>query len=445
MRKRVLLVDDDPTVLYSIKKVLSQKGFEVYTLESPDGMEDYLDVCDVLLMDIRLKERSGVDVVYDLRAKGIKKPVVFITAYTDFDNIVKASKLGSVEILKKPFDAEDLIKALERAIDSHQPLLDVCREEYKVIGVSEAMFEVFKKVGMASANDLNVLITGETGVGKDLIARLIHLNSSRKDSPFVVINCPSIPWDLFEIELFGCVKGAFTGAIADKKGKAELAEGGTLFFNEIGDLPYKLQAKLLDFIERKSFYPVGGSKEVKADVRLIFATNKNLRQLTREDKFREDLYHRISQMEIYIPPLRERKEDIPALINFFISTANKDLGLKVVGISEKALQKALEYPWYGNVRELKNVIYKAALDTKAGKIEDLPLEEKGSKGTIPSLSDFLDIYISSKKEEELSNALEELEVAFIKKLLERYSGNKSKVAQLLGISRNTLNAKLKEI
>ncbi|MFN3471848.1 MAG: response regulator, partial [Aquificaceae bacterium] len=150
MRKRVLLVDDDPTVLYSIKKVLSQKGFEVYTLESPDGMEDYLDVCDVLLMDIRLKERSGVDVVYDLRAKGIKKPVVFITAYTDFDNIVKASKLGSVEILKKPFDAEDLIKALERAIDSHQPLLDVCREEYKVIGVSEAMFEVFKKVGMAS-------------------------------------------------------------------------------------------------------------------------------------------------------------------------------------------------------------------------------------------------------------------------------------------------------
>lgn len=442
MGKKVLLVDDDPAVLYSIRKVLSQKGFEVYTLESPRGMEDYLEVCDVLLMDIRLKEGSGVDVVYDLRAKGINKPVVFITAYTDFENIVKASKLGSVEILKKPFDAEDVIKALERAINSHQPFLDACKEEYKVIGVSDAMFEVFKKIGMASANDLNVLITGETGVGKDLMAKLIHINSSRKDNPFVMINCPSIPWDLFEIELFGCVRGAFTGAIADRKGKAELANGGTLFFNEIGDLPYKLQAKLLDFIERKAFYPVGGTREIRVDLKLIFATNKNLKELVREGKFREDLYHRISQMEIYIPPLRERKEDIEALISLFISTANKDLGLKVVGISEKALKKALEYPWYGNVRELKNIIYKAVLDTKAGVIEDLPLEEKEPKRT--SLSDFLDMYISSKREDELSHALEELEVTFIKKLLEKYDGNKSKVAQLLGISRNTLNAKLKD-
>ncbi|MFN7066146.1 MAG: sigma-54 factor interaction domain-containing protein, partial [Aquificaceae bacterium] len=171
-----------------------------------------------------------------------------------------------MEILKKPFNVEDMLKVLERAIEYSKGLLTTCKEEYEVVGASDVMFEVFKKVGIASSNDLNVLITGETGVGKDLIAKLIHLNSNRKDEPFVVINCPSIPWDLFEIELFGFVKAAFTGATVDRKGKAELADKGTLFLNEIGDLPYKLQAKLLGFIERKSFYPVGGTKEIKVDV-----------------------------------------------------------------------------------------------------------------------------------------------------------------------------------
>lgn len=443
MEKKVLLIEDDPTVLYSIKKVLTQKGFTVYTLESPEGIEEYLDLSDVLLVDIRLRDISGVDVVANIRSKGINIPVVFITAYTDFDNIVRASRLGSVEILKKPFNIEDLVRTLERAINKGKDFLATCKEDYEVVGVSTSMFEVFKKVGLASTNDLNVLITGETGVGKDLIAKLIHLNSNRKDKPFVVINCPSIPWDLFEIELFGSVKGAYTGATMDRKGKAELAEGGTLFLNEIGDLPYKLQAKLLGFVERKSFYPIGGTREITVDIRLIFATNKNLKELIAEGKFREDLYHRMNQVEIHIPPLRERKEDIPPLINFFINMANKDLGLKVYGISEKALKAALEYPWYGNVRELKNVIYKAVLDTKVGIIESLPLEKKEEEKL--SLLDALDAYISSKREEELATALEELERAFIKKLLERYGGNKSKVAEILGISRNTLNAKLREI
>ena len=445
MEKRVLLIDDDPTVLYSIKKVLTQRGFTVYALESPEGMEKYLDLSHVLIIDIRLVGQSGVDVVSHLRSKGINIPVVFITAYTDFDNIVKASRLGSVEILRKPFDVEDIVRTIERAINKGGEFLTTYREEYEyeVVGVSTAMFEVFKKVGLASTNDLNVLITGETGVGKDLIAKLIHLNSNRKDKPFVVINCPSIPWDLFEIELFGSVKGAYTGATVDRKGKAELAEGGTLFLNEIGDLPYKLQAKLLGFVERKTFYPVGGTREKEVDVRLIFATNKNLKELISEGKFREDLYHRMNQIEIYIPPLRERKEDIPPLINFFINMANKDLGLWVNGISEKALKTALEYSWPGNVRELKNVIYKAVLDTKVGIIEALPLEIKETEKL--SLSDMLDAYISSKKEEELATAFEELERTFIRKLLERYGGNKSKVAEILGISRNTLNAKLREV
>ncbi len=443
MEKRILIIDDDPAVLYAIKRVLTQRGFIVYTLESPDRMEEYIDKCHLLVVDIRLMNRSGIEVVMDLRSRGINIPVIFITAYTDFDNIVQASKLGAVDILKKPFDIEDLLRAINVALDRDKGrIVDHYEEEHKVVGASKAMFEVFKKVGIASTNDLNVLITGETGVGKDLVARLIHANSNRKNGPFVVVNCPSVPWDLFEVELFGYVKGAFTGATTDRKGKAELANGGTLFLNEIGDLPYKLQAKLLSFIERKAFYPVGGTKEITVDVRFIFATNRNLKELIAEGKFREDLYHRMNQMEIHIPPLRERKEDIEPLINHFIAMVNRELGLKITGISKKALELALKHPWYGNVRELKNVIYKAAIDTKAGVIESLPLKEERAKGF--SLEEMLDLYISSKKESELANALEELETTFIRRLLERYGGNKSKVAQLLGISRNTLNAKLKE-
>lgn len=443
MSKKVLVVDDDQGALYAIKRVLSQKGFSVFALPSPEGMEEYLKFCDVLIMDIKLYQRSGVDVVEALRKKGVNIPVIFITAYTDAEEIVRAMKLGAVDVLRKPFSAEDLHKTVLKALGSELSIKSSYEEEYKVVGVSKAMFEVFKQVGVASTNNLNVLITGETGVGKELIAKLIHTNSGRKGA-FVHVNCPSIPWDLFEAELFGYVKGAFTGASSDKKGKAELAQGGTLFMDEIGDLPYKLQAKILSFVEKKSFYPVGANKEVFVDTRLIFATNRDIKALVAEGKFREDLYHRISQIEIHIPPLRERKEDIKPLIEHFISLANKELGLNVSGISQDALKKALEYNWPGNVRELKNVVYKAVLLTKAGTITDLPIAEECRAFGELSLSKLLDIYLSSKKEEELSNALEELELMLIKKLLEKYGGNKSKVAQLLGISRNTLNAKLKE-
>lgn len=443
MSKRILVVDDDYGALYAIKRVLSHRGFLVYAFQSFEGMEDYLDISDLLIMDIRLADISGIDVVESLRKKGINIPVIFITAYTDAENIVRALKLGAVDILRKPFSAEDIYRATLKALESGVSIKSSYEKEYRVVSVSKAMFEVFKQVGVASTNNMNVLIIGETGVGKELIARLIHANTNRKKGPFVHVSCPSIPWDLFEVELFGCVKGAFTGATSDRKGKAELAQGGTLFMDEIGDLPYKLQAKLLSFVERKSFYPVGGSKEVQVDLRLVFATNRNLKELVAEGKFREDLYHRINQIEIYVPPLRERREDIKPLIEYFINLANMELGLNITGISKTALERALTYPWPGNVRELKNAIYKAALSTKVGVIKDIPLAAGDTAGEL-SLSHVLELYLSSKKEEELSNILEELEVTVIKKLLERYGGNKSKVAQLLGISRNTLSAKLKE-
>ncbi|MFN3471408.1 MAG: sigma 54-interacting transcriptional regulator, partial [Aquificaceae bacterium] len=277
-----------------------------------------------------------------------------------------------------------------------------------------------------------------TGVGKDLIARLIHLNSSRKDSPFVVINCPSIPWDLFEIELFGCVKGAFTGAIADKKGKAELAEGGTLFFNEIGDLPYKLQAKLLDFIERKSFYPVGGSKEVKVDVRLIFATNKNLRELTREDKFREDLYHRISTFLINIPPLRERGEDILLLAEHFLSLYLKKYGKGEKYLSQEAKRLLLSYPWKGNVRELKNLMERLALLHEGAQITEKDLRHlTGFQHTAEDINRLL-------FEKDLKRAKQEFERIFIERKLREYNYDLKRTAEAIGIDLSNLYRKIRQ-
>ncbi len=439
---KVLVVDDDFGVLHSIRRVLSSKGFEVITLQSSEGLEDHLPEGDLLLMDIRLEGERGTQLVEKLRAKGVSIPVIFITAYADADAVVSASRLGAVDVLRKPFSTEELLQAIKNALEYVPRLEPSYNRELKVVGSSKAMFEVFKRVGLACQNDLNVLITGETGVGKEVVAKLIHENSPRNEGPFVILHCPAIPWDLFEAELFGYVKGAFTGALVDKKGKAKLAEGGTLFLDEIGDVPYKLQAKLLAFVEKKSFFPLGSSKEEKVNVRLIFATNKDLKEMVKEGKFREDLYHRISQLEIHVPPLRERKEDIKPLVEYFIALANAELGTRVEGVEEIVLRKLMDYSFPGNVRELKNLVYKGVLETRFGKIKDLDLQKEKN---VPSLERFAELLLEATGEEELSDLIDRLELCIIKKLLEKYSGNKSKVAGLLGISRNTLESKLRNI
>jgi len=439
---RVVVVDDDFGVLHSIKRVLSSKGFEVVALQSSEGLEEYLPESDLLLMDIRLEGERGTEVMEKLRAKGFNIPVIFITAYADADAVVSASRLGAVDVLKKPFSSQELLQAVKNALEFVPKLEPSYSRELKVVGSSRAMFEVFKKVGLACQNELNVLITGETGVGKEVVAKLIHENSLRRKGPFVILHCPAIPWDLFEAELFGYVKGAFTGALVDKKGKAKLAEGGTLFLDEIGDVPYKLQAKLLAFVERKSFFPLGSSREEKADVRLIFATNRDLKKMVEEGKFREDLYHRISQLEIQVPPLRERKEDIKPLVEYFTALANAELGTGVEGVEEQALRRLMDYSFPGNVRELKNLVYKVVLETRFGKIKDFALHEEKSTSSFEKALEFL---LDAVPEEELPNLLERVELSLIKKLLERYSGNKSKVASLLGVSRNTLESRLKNL
>ncbi len=436
--KKILVVEDEKDLLYSIRRVLEREGFSTLGLDSAKDLERWVKECDLLILDIKLKGESGIEVIRKLRERGIDKPVITITAYASPENIINAMKLGAVDVLRKPFELEQLLNLVKKLLKQQRTKgfsLEV--EGETIVGVSDKMLEVFKWVGLASSSSMSVLITGETGVGKEVIAKAIHQNSDRKDKPFIAINCTAIPEGLLESELFGYERGAFTGALYERKGKVELANGGTLFLDEIGDMPLNLQGKLLRFLEEKKFYRVGGSKEIEVDVRVICATNRDLKKSVKEGKFREDLYYRISQLHIRIPPLRERKEDIKPLIELFIAKANEEMGFNVVGISERALNQALNYPWRGNVRELKNVIYRAVLETKKGLIEELPLEDEVNTNEVETLIEGMVESLG------ISKTYEELEKTFFKVLLKRYS--KSFIAKELNLARNTLRKKLRDL
>ena len=439
--RSVLVIEDDRDARYALRRVLEEAGYSVFDVGDPSQVKE-VDGFDLLVLDLKLGRSSGLDFLRRLREEGKNIPVVVITAYANPENIISASRYGAIDILKKPFEKGDLLEVVERIInDPGVPQRIPASSENPIIGESKSMLEVFKKVGLAASTDMNVLLVGETGVGKDLLAKTIHENSGRKDFPFLAINCSAIPENLLEAELFGYKKGAFTGAIKDAKGKVELGEGGTLFLDEIGDMPYSLQAKLLRFLENKKFYRLGDEKEREANIRVISATNRDLRKMIEVGKFREDLYYRLSQIVIEIPPLRERKEDIPFLIDFFIGRANEEFGTEVQGLSDSALKEALDYEWKGNVRELKNLIYKVVLETRKGYVEKLPLVPSGEEKT----EDLIDVCIRKLKEEEFRDFLPEVERRLLGYLMERYEGNKSRVARVLGISRNTLKSKLKAL
>ena len=436
----ILLIEDERNVRYALKRVLQEAGFSVIDVEDPKDVTDLKDF-NLLILDLKLKTTSGIDFLKDLRERGINLPVIVITAYANPENIISASRYGVIDILKKPFSKEELLELVNRLMKEETPALKVEVDPQRVIvGESERMMEVFKKVGLAAATDMNVLLTGETGVGKDLLARIIHENSARKDHPFVAINCSAIPENLLEAELFGYRKGAFTGALRDTKGKIEAAEGGTLFLDEIGDMPYSLQSKILRFLETRSFYRLGDDRERKANVRIIAATNRDLSRMIGEGKFREDLYYRLSQIVIEVPPLRERREDIPKLIEFFINKANEEFGTEVRGVTEGALKEAMDYEWKGNVRELKNVVYKAVLETKSGYIESLNLSGPGKE----DLEGLITRCVEITPEEDLKSLVLKVERKVLEHLMTKYRGNKSRVAQILGMSRNTLKTKLKK-
>jgi len=438
--KSILVIDDDPLVGKTLSSHLSRKGFEVLLAENgEEGLQKYGESCpELVILDIRLPDKDGLEVLGEIKEKNKDACIIIMTAYDDMKTTVEAIKLGAFEYLVKPLDYVELdltvdkafqIKSLEEKISY---MMEEKQKEYtidNIIGHSAPMRQVFKLIGSVANSRTNVLIQGESGTGKELVAKAVHYNSPYRDEPFIVINCSAITDTLLESELFGHVKGAFTDAVCETRGKFEIAGKGTLFLDEIGDISANLQAKLLRVIETRDFMKVGGEKILKTQARIIAATNQELKSLVEKGKLREDLYYRLKVMEITLPPLRERKEDISELVPYLLEKINRKLRKNVRKIPPEVMKLLVNHPWKGNVRELENALTRAAILAKGDVIleENLPLEPAEKKLFLKELV-----------------ALREVEKNYIQHVLKATKGNKTKASQILQISRPTLDKKIKE-
>ena len=369
---RILIVDDEPSSLELLGFYLKEKGYEIKCATT--GRECLEDLAsfepEILILDIRLPDADGLEILRCLKEGGGAAHVIIVTAFHDMSTTIRAMKLGAFEYIPKPIDVDELELAIVRALElsrtkkTDRGLMISSPKDFQegqTIGRTKEIKEIFKTIGMLSGNRVNVLIEGETGTGKELVARAIHYHGPYKDQPFIAINCSAIVENLLESELFGHDKGAFTGAISTKKGKFEMAGEGTILLDEVGEIPFELQAKLLRFLQSKEFQRVGGERTLKSNARVIAATNRDLLEMVKEGRFREDLYYRLSVANIKVPPLRERKSDIPLIIEYLLMRINRDLHKEIEQVEENALQRMMEYQWPGNVRELENVLTRAAM------------------------------------------------------------------------------------
>jgi len=436
---RILIVDDELIVREALCNYLKEDGYGAVAVE---GGEEALrkvegEDWNILFVDLKMPGMDGLEVLS--RVKEIKPdlPVIIITAYATIDSAVQAMKNGAYDYIVKPFDPEAIALVVEKVVE-HQNLVrenillrERLEEEYKfeeIIGKSRPMQEVFELVKNVAESDASVLITGESGTGKELIARAIHANSSRRYNPFITASCGAMPEGLLESELFGHERGAFTGALYTKKGRFELADGGTLFLDEIGEISPKTQVDLLRVLDEKSFRRVGGIEQITVDVRIVSATNKDLRKAIQRGIFREDLFYRLNVVSIHLPPLRERREDIPLLTDHFLNKFRAETNKMIERISPKALELIMEYDWPGNVRELENAVERAVVVGKKKEIipEDLPFFKQG----VPERTE--------------SKSLREREKHHIFQVLEENGWNISKTAEDLEIDRVTLYNKIKK-
>jgi len=438
--KSVLIIDDDPLIRKTLSGHLSKQGFEVHQAEDgEEGIRTFGEVGpDIVLLDVRLPGLDGIEVLRQIRDMRKRTYVLMMTAYDDMKTTVEAIKLGAFEYLVKPLNTIDLdltvakalqVDALEQKVSY---LVEERQKEYtidNIIGRSPQMREVFKLIGSVANTRTNVLIQGESGTGKELVAKAIHYNSPYRDEPFIVINCSAISDTLLESELFGHAKGAFTDAVTETKGKFEIAGRGTLFLDEIGDVSPNLQSKLLRVIETRDFMKVGGEKVLKTEARIIAATNHDLKTLIAKGQFREDLFYRLKVVEIFLPPLRERKEDIPDLVAYLLEKTNRELRRNVRKVPPEVMALLQEMPWRGNVRELENALTRAVILAKGDVIlrEYLPMEP-AEKKLFPG---------------ELV-PLREVERNYIQHVLDAARGSKTRASQILQISRPTLDKKIKE-
>jgi DNA-binding NtrC family response regulator len=440
-RPSILVVDDERDICRALEFLLSREGYIVDTaLSGEEGLnkikkKDF----DLLLTDLKMEGMDGIQLLERTKEVSPSTVVVIMTAYASVENAVEAMKKGAADYIVKPFVNEDVKLRLKRLLEHKRLQIENqtlrrqlsqqmgCRE---IIAKSPQMQRIFETLEKVIPTRSNILLRGESGTGKGLLAEFIHCRSPRRDNPFMTINCSAIPEQLLESELFGYRKGAFTGATTDKAGLIVMADGGTLFLDEIGDMPLSLQAKVLKVIETGEVMPLGDTKPKYVDVRIIAATNKNLEEMIQEGTFREDLYYRLNVIEIFIPPLRERKEDIPLLVQYFIRKFGQENNKVIKGIDEEAMKAIMDYPWYGNVRELSNVIERAVVLCNSDTItlRDLPDRIKNPPETFSN---------------NLKDTLSQYEKRIIIDRLTQYNWNKEETARSLGIDIATLYRKMK--
>lgn len=440
---KILVVDDEPSILETLDMFLSEAGHHV--IRAYSGSQGLLlfenHKPDIVILDIRLPDSNGLDILSEMRHKNSRAKIIMITAYHDMETTIEAMKRGGFDYIHKPLDVDEIESAVGRAInlikaDTESSLSSeksTCPEKDIIVGKSPKMRDIFKTIGLICQNRVNVLIHGETGTGKELIARIIHKKGINSREPFIILDCSATVDTLLETELFGHEKGAFTGAVSTKKGKIELAGNGTLFLDEVGELPLPMQKKLLGFLQRREYMRVGGQNVLKSGCRIIAATHRDLSDMVSKGLFREDLYYRLKVVSIHVPPLRERKEDIPELVDHFLRHINHELGTSVYGLQPGVIEILKSYSWPGNVRELENFLVEAVVR---------------ARGNVILIDDVKNILTREETESTKYNGDEEslknIEKEHIANVLLEVNWNRTEAAKRLGISLPTLRAKIRK-
>jgi two-component system response regulator HydG len=433
----ILIVDDDVTFCLMLKKLLERHQYNVTTVFSPKEVKRIVrkQFYEVVLTDLRMPNVSGMELIRLIKAESPESQIIMMTGYADITTAIQSIKQGAFNYIPKPFQPEEILNLIKEALEvlvvKHKIIIpkDESKRNNFIAGVSKGSILLTEYIRLVAPTKLSVLIVGESGTGKEYIARSIHALSSRSEKPFIAVDCGAIPKELVASEFFGHIKGSFTGAINDKIGHFEAANGGTLFLDEVGNLSYNTQIQLLRTLQERLIRPVGSSREIPVDLRIVAATNENLLLAQEEGKFREDLYHRLNEFQIHVPPLRERKDDIVLFTRYFLEQANSELKKSISGFEPDVESILLDYHWPGNLREMKNVIKRATLlaPQKLITLKEIPPE----------------IYLEKSKEDSFRLFNEQNESELIRKVLEANGNNKSKTARLLKIDRKTLYNKLK--
>jgi DNA-binding NtrC family response regulator len=455
---KILVIDDEMIVCESCKRILEEDGYEVETAlsgrEAFDKMKE--SPFDIIITDLKMPEIDGMEVLRTFRKEYPDAIVIMITGFSTVETAVEAMKLGAFDYIPKPFTPDEVSIVVKKAIEKKNLVLEniYLRQElqekygfHNIVGKSKSMQEIYRIIAKVAMTDSTVLIYGQSGTGKEIIARAIHFNSPRREKQFVPVDCAVLSENLLESELFGHVRGSFTGAISTKPGLFEVADGGTVFLDEVGNISLAIQAKLLRVLQEREFTPVGGTKTKKVDIRLIAATNKDLEKLIKEETFREDLYYRLNIVPIYLPPLKERQDDIPLLSVHFLKKYAEEMGKTVKGFTPEAMERLMRYPWPGNVRELENVIERTIVmieNDEMVRVEHLILpgqqEKQELREHIPMTSEEL----KEIKKQIRERAVEEVEKAFVLSALERHNWNVTRAAEEVGMLRPNFQALMRK-